>query len=108
MTSGFSYWPCHHYHTHMCSASVTTEGDRMVKEASAHNYSGDSPDYQEVILHDSGVEDVDRIICMCDINLLTHLNGDGTVLMCDDTYETIPIIFFKLYTIHTKVGSTYP
>ncbi|KAK8372811.1 hypothetical protein O3P69_017374 [Scylla paramamosain] len=34
------------------------------------------PEYQEIILHDSGVDDVDRIICMGDINIVTNLSGN--------------------------------
>ena len=35
------------------------------------------PEYQEIILHDSGVDDVDRIICMGDINTVSNLNGNS-------------------------------
>lgn len=66
------------------------------------------PEYQEIILHDSGVDDVDRIICMGDINIVTNLSGNSKLWMCDGTFETTPILFYQLYTIHAKVGSNYP
>lgn len=67
-----------------------------------------SPKYHEIMLHDPGVEDDDRIIYMSDINIVTNVNINGAVWMYDGAVETSPIIFSRLYTIHLKVGSSNP
>ena len=62
--------------------------------------------YQEIILLDFGVDDVDCVICMCDINIVSNLSGNSMLWMCNGAVKTTPILFYQLYTIHAKVTAT--
>lgn len=64
-----------------------------------------SPEYQEIMLYDPGVEDD---VCVGDINIVTNLNILGAVWKYDGALETFPIFFFQLYAIHAEVGSSNP
>ena len=62
-------------------------------------------EYENIVLHDSG-SGHDRIIAIGSRELIPYLNSD--VWMGDGTFKLCPTIFFQLYTIHAKVGSSYP
>lgn len=62
--------------------------------------------YANLILHDSGIEDPDRILAIGDLDLMQTL--DGNTIYGDGTFDKVPKMFFQLYTLHAKVGNSYP
>ncbi|XP_053148756.1 uncharacterized protein LOC128343547 isoform X2 [Hemicordylus capensis] len=61
--------------------------------------------YSQLILHDSGVENLDRILVLGDRDLMLELNKD--TIYGDGTFEKVPNMFDQLYTWHAKVGNSY-
>ncbi|XP_076799793.1 uncharacterized protein LOC143444882 [Clavelina lepadiformis] len=64
------------------------------------------PEYLEIVLYDSGEGDRQRIIALGCVELLHYLNQG--LFLADGTFDVVPGIFFQLYTIHCKVGHSYP
>lgn len=62
--------------------------------------------YTDFVLHDSGVNDPDRILILGDFELLNELNKD--TIYGDGTFDKVPTMFCQLYTWHAKVGNAYP
>ena len=62
--------------------------------------------YSQLVLHDSGVDDPDRILVLGDKELLVELNKD--TIYGDGTFDKVPNMFYQLYTWHAKVGNSYP
>ena len=62
--------------------------------------------YTDFVLHDSGVNDPDRILILGDFELLNELNKD--TIYGDGTFDKVPTMFYQLYTWHAKVGNSYP
>lgn len=62
--------------------------------------------YSDLVLHDSGVEDPNRILILGDRELLCELNQ--ATLFGDGTFDKAPTMFYQLYTLHAKVGNSYP
>lgn len=63
-------------------------------------------EFMEMVLHDSGQEDINRIIIIGSNDLVPQLDGD--TIFCDGTFDRVATCFFQLYTIHTKVGNSFP
>ena len=63
--------------------------------------------YQNIVLHDTGVEDPERILVLGSGELLQVLENED-VWLGDGTFAVVPTVFFQLYTIHAKVGNNYP
>ena len=63
--------------------------------------------YRNIILHDTGNEDAERILVLGSVELL-HVLENEQVWLGDGTFAVVPTIFFQLYTIHAKVGNNYP
>ena len=63
-------------------------------------------EYLDVVLYDSGVDDPTRILALGKYELLIYLQSE--VWMGDGTFDTSPLIFFQLYTVHARVGNSYP
>ena len=57
-------------------------------------------------MYDSGVDDPQRMLALGRYDLVNCLQSE--LWMGDGTFETTPLIFFQLYTIHAKVGNSYP
>jgi hypothetical protein len=66
----------------------------------------DMPEYSQMVLHDSGVNDPGRILVLGDKELLVQLKKDTTY--GDGTFEKVPNMFYQLYTWHAKMGNPYP
>jgi hypothetical protein len=67
----------------------------------------DIPDkYRDMLLHDSGVDDAERILVLGDKELLLELNKD--TIYGDGTFDKVPNMFYQLYSWHAKVGNSYP
>ena len=64
-------------------------------------------EYEDLIIHDSGREDPQRILMIGDQNSLLNLYHNE-IWICDGTFAVVPNIFFQLYTIHTQIGNSYP
>ncbi|XP_077119382.1 TIMELESS-interacting protein isoform X1 [Ranitomeya variabilis] len=62
--------------------------------------------YSQLILHDSGKEDRNRILVLGDRDLMLELNKD--TICGDGTFDKVPNMFYQLYTWHAKVGNSYP
>ncbi len=63
-------------------------------------------EFQDLILHDSGREDPNRILAFADREVLSSISmeewfGDGT-------FDKVPCQFFQLYTLHCHIGFGYP
>ena len=63
--------------------------------------------YQNVVLHDTGMDDPERILILGSRELLHVLNIED-VWLGDGTFAVVPTVFFQLYTVHVKVGNNYP
>ena len=63
--------------------------------------------YQDIVLHDTGVDDPERILVLGSRELLQVLENED-VWLGDGTFAVVPTVFFQLYTIHVKVGNNYP
>lgn len=61
------------------------------------------PDFQGMVLFDSGPGD-DRLIIMGCVELLDGL-ARADVWLADGTFKVVPTIFFQLYSIHFNFGS---
>ena len=62
--------------------------------------------YIHLILHDSGVDDPDRILVIGDLDLMQALDRD--TIYGHGTFDKVPKMFFQLYTWHAKAGNSYP
>lgn len=62
--------------------------------------------YGDLILHDTGAYDSERILAIGDNNLLSELRKD--FIFGDGTFDKAPSMFYQLYTWHAKVGNNYP
>ncbi|XP_069618197.1 uncharacterized protein [Ranitomeya imitator] len=62
--------------------------------------------YSQLILHDSGKEDRNRILVLGDRDLMLELNKD--TIYGDGTFDKVPNMFYQLYTLRAKVGNSYP
>jgi hypothetical protein len=62
--------------------------------------------YSQLVLHDSGVDDPERILVLGDKELLVQLKKD--TIYGDGTFDKVPNMFYQLYTWHAKVGNSYP
>ena len=63
------------------------------------------PEYQDLVLFDSGSEDLLRIIALGHNDLIRVLSGE--LYFGDGTFSVVPEMFFQLYTIHAPVGNKY-
>ena len=63
--------------------------------------------YRNLVQHDSGENDNNRILILGDQDLIRQLN-DASLWFADGTFDSSPLIFYQLYSIHCKVGSSYP
>jgi hypothetical protein len=52
--------------------------------------------YSQLVLHDSGVHDPDRILVLGDKELLVELNKD--TIYGDGTFDKVTNMFYQLYT----------
>ncbi|KAM4042556.1 uncharacterized protein ACNLHF_013173 isoform 2-T7 [Anomaloglossus baeobatrachus] len=62
--------------------------------------------YGQLILHDSGKHDRHRILVLGDRDLMLELNKD--TIYGDGTFDKVPNMCYQLYTLHAKVGNSYP
>ena len=62
--------------------------------------------YSQMVLHDSGEDDPERILAIGDEDLLKELDKD--TIYGDGTFDKAPSMFYQLYTWHAKVGNSYP
>jgi len=58
--------------------------------------------YIQLILHDSSVNNPDRILALGDKELLLELNKNTTY------GNKVPKMLYQLYTWHYQVGNSYP
>ena len=63
-------------------------------------------EYTDMVLYDSGENDNQRILALGSRDLLRYVHG--SLWLGDGTFEVVPTMFFQLYTVHCKVGSSYP
>ncbi|XP_050706630.1 uncharacterized protein LOC126992005 [Eriocheir sinensis] len=63
-------------------------------------------DYADIVMYDSGVDDPQRMLAFGRHDLVNCLQSE--LWIGDGTFETTPLIFFQLYTIHAKIGNSYP
>lgn len=63
--------------------------------------------FETLVLHDSGADDENRILALGDLELARALENEE-LWLADGTFAVVPTFFFQLYTIHTKVGNSYP
>ena len=62
--------------------------------------------YSELVLHDSGANDPNRILVLGVDEMLMELNKDA--IFGDGTFDKVPSMFYQLYTRHAQVGNSYP
>ncbi|KFM58704.1 hypothetical protein X975_17494, partial [Stegodyphus mimosarum] len=62
--------------------------------------------YINLVLYDSGADDINRILVLGDKELLAELKKDS--IYGDGTFDKVPSMFYQLYTWHAKVGNSYP
>ena len=55
--------------------------------------------FKEVLLYDSGIEDLERFLLFGDQELIAGLSR-ADIWLADGTFKVMPYIFFQLYTIH--------
>lgn len=65
-------------------------------------------DYLDMVHYDSGEEDPDRILAFGDRQIIDYLNKNNCTWFGDGTFDVVPELYFQLYTIHTKIGNSYP
>ena len=63
-------------------------------------------DLMHIILHDSGPTDKNRILVLGHEDFYPVLAQK--LLFGDGTFDVVPHIFFQLYTLHARVGGSYP
>lgn len=63
-------------------------------------------DFQPLVLHDSGHDNPDRILFLGDPLLFDYLKSELWVV--DGTFAACPSIYYQLYTVHAKVGNSFP
>ena len=63
--------------------------------------------YRNVLLHDTGIANPNRILMFGSRELL-HVLDDENVWLGDGTFAVVPSVFYQLDTIHAKVGNNYP
>jgi len=64
-------------------------------------------EYSDIILYDSGLDDPHRILIIGSNDLLPYLER-GETWFGDGTFKVVPSLFFQLYSLHAKVGNSYP
>ena len=64
------------------------------------------PSLSHLVLHDTGSRDTARIITLGHPDLLPALKNE--LLFGDGTFSVVPSLFYQLYTVHAKVGTSYP
>lgn len=62
--------------------------------------------YADLILHDTGADDPDRILAIGNDYLVVELHKD--TIYGDGTFDKAPNMFYQLYTWHAKIGNSYP
>ncbi|XP_055615447.1 uncharacterized protein LOC129777857 isoform X2 [Toxorhynchites rutilus septentrionalis] len=62
--------------------------------------------YRDLVLHDSVLDGSNRILILGDRDLMGKLSQD--TLFGDGTFDKAPNMFYQLYTVHAKVGNSYP
>lgn len=62
--------------------------------------------YADLILHDTGADDPERILAIGNADMLSQLDKD--IIYGDGTFDKAPSMFYQLYTWHAKVGNSYP
>ena len=63
-------------------------------------------DLSHLVLHDTGNNDKSRVLVLGHTDFYPVL--EQALLFGDGTFECVPHIFFQLYTIHSRVGNSYP
>jgi len=63
-------------------------------------------EFADFILFDTGADDAERIIVFGLTRLLRRLGTD--IVYGDGTFDKCPDIFFQIYTLHGKIGESYP
>lgn len=63
-------------------------------------------EYEDIIMYDSGQDDNERILAIGNHDVLRY--AQSTLWLGDGTFEIVPTLFFQLYTVHCKVGNSYP
>ena len=64
-------------------------------------------EFVDMVLYDSGPQDPNRFIILGKIELMEVLEN-ADVWLGDGTFDVCPSVFYQLYTIHTKVGNSFP
>ena len=64
--------------------------------------------FQDILLHDSGVNDPNRILAFGNMEMLEYFMVPGCTGFGDGTFQICPTLFFQLYTLHTRVAGYYP
>lgn len=86
--------------------SIRRKGNPILSAPSSINF--EIPDgYSDVVVHDTGFEDENRIIALGHPTLLGALRN-AELFLGDGTFDVCPNMFFQLYTIHTKIGNSFP
>lgn len=77
-------------------------------EPNPQNLGFEMPDsFSNIILYDSGPDDPSRIIIMGKQELMNSLE-QADLWMGDGTFDVCPQVFYQLYTVHCKIGNSYP
>lgn len=60
------------------------------------------PHYQDFLLHDTGINDPNRILVFGSASQSRALSRAET-LVCDGTFKVVPEVFFQLYSVHAQL-----
>ncbi len=63
-------------------------------------------EFQDVVVRDTGRDDPDRIIVLANPEVLDSISSD--TWFADGTFDKVPQIYFQLYTVHCKIGNSFP
>ena len=63
-------------------------------------------EFNDFVFHDTGRDDPNRILAFADAEVLAHVNREEW--FGDGTFDKVPCQYFQLYTLHCKMGYSYP